>query len=191
MYTGLTGSLRVGENPVAYISGWSIDDNSEIIEVRKIGQAHKDAYAGYQSWSASADGAASFENNGQARLFKAKQLGEKVFLKLYLKYQESGENTWFEGSGYIESLSVDISAGNIANLSISIKGVGALKLYENGQDVITGNEVQPIEEEVFTLKLDRSSGNLYAEPNGDSPFVFKFADSEEEGTLKVMVKRSR
>ncbi|MCL2797025.1 MAG: hypothetical protein FWD58_03100 [Firmicutes bacterium] len=141
MYTGLTGALKVyldgNWGTVAYISGWSIDDSAEIIETTKIGEVHKDAFAGMQNWSASADGAIVFNgNDAQAALFMAKQAGLKIKLQFFLDDKSNvtnGKSTYFSGYGYIESLSVSLSAEDKGNISIGIKGTGKLKLRVNGR----------------------------------------------------------
>ena len=68
MYTGLTGALKIthkdfGPATLAYISGWSIEDKTEVVETTKLGRIHKDAVTSFQSWSASADGVVVFEND--------------------------------------------------------------------------------------------------------------------------------
>ena len=194
MYTGLTGSLQIENSlglykPVAYVSGWSVEDKSEVIETTKIGRTHKDAYTGFQSWSASADGAAVFEDigeDGHEALFKTKHLGKKVRLRMYLNdtkmFGVNGEDTgtYFEGEGFIESLSVDLSAEDKGNISVAVRGSGPLGLYVNGKDVKTN---QPPSDRFFKLKID-AQGNLCVIAPDDSPFAFE--DIDENGWLKVI-----
>jgi len=154
MYKGITGALKIGVTykrkkvtiPVAYISNWNVEDSAEIIEVTKAGSAHKEAYAGYQRWSASADGAAWFLNEGQEELYKAKKNGDKITLELYFEKLRKGieyaldradrKNTlpkpsYFSGECFIESYSVDFTAEGIAKISISVKGSGPLNLIKD------------------------------------------------------------
>ena len=157
MYTGLTGALKIGDDfeTVAYISGWSLDDQTEITEIRKVGQRYKEAYAGVQSWSASADGVVVFEDRdgriGQQQLFRTKHEGDKVMLRFYLhdsRKPYANEDVWFEGYGLIESLSVDLSAEGVANISISIKGTGALNLISLplNRELGTGDRIDVVRE---------------------------------------------
>ena len=134
MYTGLTGKLEIAleENgtfgtstEVAYISNWSVEDTTDIIEVTKLGKEYKEKQPGLQSWSASADGTVVFDGNSQIALFKAKHDGTLVQCAFYL---DTG--VVFTGNGYIESLSVDLSAEDKGNISISISGDGGL-IYPN------------------------------------------------------------
>jgi hypothetical protein len=150
MYTGLTGALKIEDEKgqqttIAYISGWSLNDQSEIIEKRKIGKTYKEAYAGTQSWSASADGVVVFEKNyGQQELFRAKHEGKKIKLLFYLHDSSKDptvEDAWLEGYGLIESVSIDLSAEGSASISISIRGTEELSLHAIGRDIKTNSEV--------------------------------------------------
>ena len=131
MYTGLTGKLSIGGKDIAYISNWSVEDTTDIIEVAKLGEKFKEKLPGLQSWSASADGAVEFalvdknKDSGQAELFAAKHKGDEVNCEFYL---DADKNVNFSGKGVIESLSVDLSAEDKGNISISISGSGVLAL---------------------------------------------------------------
>lgn len=153
MYTGLTGSISIDSNvttgtpvpkPVAYISNWSIEDTTDVIEITELGKEWKNKKAGLQSWSASADGAIVFETDitktGHKDLFNAKHNRQKVQVKLFLNDKTitgSVEDVYFLGNGYIESLSVDLSAEDKGNISISVSGSGELCLYK-GVTLLTG-----------------------------------------------------
>ena len=155
MYTGLTGKLTIDNKPVAYISNWSVDSSVEIIEVAELGKATRQKAAGMRSWTASADGAVYFGDDGvtgHSALFKAMNEGATVKCDFYLYDSKdeknnrqhyvpySGDTTpppagtykdkpsvKFEGSGLIESLSVDLSSEDKGNISISISGCGDLR----------------------------------------------------------------
>ena len=200
MYTGLTGALGLSipkeegsqsENSqtgkffsarIGYISGWSVEDKTEIIESTKVGQVHKEALPGFQSWSASADGAVVFEDNGgHEALFAAKHKGDKIILHFYLKDMETagtvGKDVYFQGEGYIESLSVDLSAGDKGNISISIRGNGALNLFVDGKNVKDGSaaialiKVPPcLLTRACAIKFEIIDGNLnLTYSGGESP----------------------
>lgn len=188
MYTGLTGALYILDSDmpllnaerVAYISGWSIENSTDMVEVNTVGQAHTDAYAGRQSWSASADGVVVFENKGQEKLFIAKSLGKKMRLNFYMDLQASG-GTYFTGCGYIESLGVDLSAESAANISISVKGLGQLDLIVDGEDVITQAKKQ---EMFFKFKLNEENGKLLVTTDEINDYRF---DKDEDGYLRVVI----
>jgi len=129
MYTGVTGAVKIGKGTaatVAYISNWSIEDSSDIIEITKLGSKYKEKAVGMQSWSASADGAVDFTDGSQTALFAAKHNGDEVNCNFYLDTTANKE-VFFTGKGFIESLSVDLSAEDKGNISISISGNGALE----------------------------------------------------------------
>jgi predicted secreted protein len=142
MYTGLTGKIIINRDAivqntpvVAYISNWSVEDTTDIIEVTKLGNKFKEKLPGMQSWSASADGAVEFalvdgKDSGQAELFAAKHAGTEVNCEFFLK-----SATKFSGKGIIESLSVDLSAEDKGNISISISGTGPLS-HPDAHDAI-------------------------------------------------------
>jgi len=140
IYTGLTGKVTLG-GEVAYISNWSVDLSREIIEVTVLGQKYKEKAAGQVSWNASADGTVCFGNDGRSghkSLFDAMNNGTKVKCEFYLHDADKADRPYsdtvvggttqyknsvkFEGVGFIESLSVDLSAEDKGNISISISG---------------------------------------------------------------------
>lgn len=150
MYTGLTGALKIvdilGQRmTVAYVSGWSVDDKTEMIDCSQFGSAETNKIAGRKSWSASAEGAVCFAENADHRiLFEKKAAGLPLELEFYLDVGENGTDpesteTFLCGSGYIESLSLDLSAGDKGNISISIAGDGPLDVYAAGARIGSGN----------------------------------------------------
>ena len=127
MYTGLTGKIKIGKSTaaeVAYISNWSVEDSVELVEISELGKRTKDKVAGLRGWTASADGAIEFSGtSGHKALFDAIHAGDKVSCEFYL---DSDNGVKFSGTGMIESLSVDLSAEDKGNISISISGVDEL-----------------------------------------------------------------
>lgn len=142
MYTGLTGKLSIGVTSseesqsvstlpaLAYISNWSIEDTVELIEVSVLGNKTKNKLAGLRGWTASAEGAIEFTDaaNGHKALFEAMHEGKQVTCVFYLD-----DATCFVGKGLIESLSVDLSAEDKGNISISISGLEEL-VYPGEQE---------------------------------------------------------
>lgn len=128
MYTGLTGKVMIGvgdaaTTAVAYISNWSVEDTVELIEVSELGKRTKNKLPGLRGWTASAEGAVEFTDsaNGHKSLFDAMHDGKEVKCEFYLD-----GTTKFSGKGLIESLSIDLSAEDKGNISISISGVDEL-----------------------------------------------------------------
>jgi len=161
VYTGLTGKVKIG-GEVAYISNWSVDISREIIEVPALGKKCKSKLPGQISWTASADGTVCFGDDGRAghkSLFDAMSNGTKVRCEFFLYCKEGRDRTYyvpnadstpqeplsgthntkpsvkFYGDGLVESLSVDLSAEDKGNISISISGISELS-YPGGQDIV-------------------------------------------------------
>jgi len=132
-YTGMTGKVMI-DGEISYISNWSIDTSAEIIEISALGQRHKYKTAGQTDWSASADGTVYFGGAGShKKLFEAMKDGKDVDCEFFLYCpattgSSAPEAVKFSGKGYIESLSVDLSAEDKGNISISIAGCGELTL---------------------------------------------------------------
>ena len=123
-YTGIAAKLMVGEKPLAYVSNWSIEETKDIIEITKLGSMAKEKKPTLYSWSASADGTADFENDeAQTTLREAMIAGTPVTVKFYLS-----ETRFLTGSAFVESLSIDISAEDKGNISISLSGNGDLTM---------------------------------------------------------------
>jgi predicted secreted protein len=135
MYTGLTGKVKIGKGSateIAYISNWSVEDTVELIEISELGKRTKDKVAGMRGWSGSADGAIEFGGErGHKALFDAMHNGDKVVCEFYLN-----DTTRFTGTGMIESLSIDLSAEDKGNISISISGTDEL-VYPGSAPVYT------------------------------------------------------
>ena len=145
MYTGLVGALKTenafGEfTDIAYISGWSVDEKAEMIDCSEFGSADKNSIAGAKSWSASADGTVFFNKvGGYDELFEAYCLGKPISFHFHLSDGniEGKENTYLCGSGYIESISVKLSSGDIGTASVSVAGVGPLEMFVNDKNIMS------------------------------------------------------
>lgn len=117
-------TIAVDNVDVARVTSCSLEYSRDMIEYVGMRDAHKSRIAGKRSWSVTAESAAEFVvNNGHAKLIKAMNAGIKIAVKLTL-----GDGKTMSGSGYIESYSVDMSAGELAKISIGIVGTGALQI---------------------------------------------------------------
>lgn len=123
MYTGITAKVSIGDKNVAYISNFSIEQTRDIIESSWLGVDAKDKEYGRYSWSASADGAADFVNDeAQAKLHEAMKNRTPMAVVFYLNEKET-----LSGTALVESLSIDLSAEDKGNISISLNGKGHLE----------------------------------------------------------------
>ncbi|MCL2369702.1 MAG: phage tail tube protein [Firmicutes bacterium] len=207
MYTGLTGALKTltgltgRYESVAFISGWNLEQSTEVIEISKVGKVDKEAYTGKQSWSASASGTIVFsgENSGHEQLFRAQQLGQRVRLQLHLfdSIRNGQDSTYFLGNGFIESLSVDMSAEGVAKIDISIKGTGKLETIIDGENLgdrpIERAPIVIIEAEKSENSLpNRSIWQLRAMPDDNSPIeAIRFEEAiSDDGETRFNIFRA-
>ena len=130
MYTGLTAKLEIKTGSeaaaatVAYISNWSVEETRDIIEVTKLGSKAKEKKPSLYSWTASAEGTVDFGSTTNQKAFRDAMIaGTPISVTFYLD-----ETVKFSGTAYIESMSVDISAEDKGNISISLNGDGELTL---------------------------------------------------------------
>jgi hypothetical protein len=186
MYTGITGAIEITNllrqpTKLAYVSGWNVENSTEMVEVTEFSSVDKKVLPCSRSWRASADGTISFETtNGQQILFDAMNKGRKMLFYFYLNHSENDkENTFFCGEGFIESLSVNLSAEDVGKVSISVVGNDKLALYINNQDVTTEYIHIP---EKFDFSIGKD-GHLYA--NVPEKFKDNVWLNDEDGHLYV------
>lgn len=124
LYTGLTGYIKNGTNTIAHMSSWEVELSKDIIEVVSFGNDYKEKTPSIKDWSATADGAADFEaTSGQAALVTAFEDGTLLTFGFGIT-----STIYFEGTGYIESLTVTDEADGNVTISISIAGSDAVTL---------------------------------------------------------------
>lgn len=137
VYTGVSAALSFKRQDgtlsrVAYATGFTLDLSSDSEDFNVLGQRYQESVPTYNSWSASADAKASFENEGQKALLWAYQNQEFVYCQFIINdgYDANGNqnpNAVVAATGYagIESLSIDAGDG-VTGMSISLKGTGNL-----------------------------------------------------------------
>lgn len=139
MITGVTAKLTLGNEKIAYITGWTVDNTREMLEIATLGMTDKEVIPGVKDWSASADGLLAFtdansNNSNQKAIIDAMKNGEIVKFQFVLDTEIVNNiekiKTGFEGLALIESLAIEASAGELPNISISIAGVGELAFVE-------------------------------------------------------------
>lgn len=118
--------LSVQGKTIANVTKCSLEYASESIEVNGITDIAKKRIAGMRNWSVSAESAVEFmEATGHALLIKTMNSGDKVDVIVRLD-----ESNTLNGSGYIDSLSISVNAGESAAMSINITGSGALNVAD-------------------------------------------------------------
>lgn len=123
-FTGLTASVKVGESVLAYVSGASLTLEKEIIEILAFGMQYKEKVPAIKDWSLSLDGTVALAADGtQKQLYDAFESGEGLTIGIYLD-----ENTYFEGTGYVQSFNIDAAPDDKINLTSEIAGSNAVTL---------------------------------------------------------------
>ena len=128
-YTGLTASVKVGgsssSKTLAYISGVTLNLEKEIIEILAFGMSYKEKVPAVKDWSADCEGTVALATGGtQEQLYNDFDSGDPLTIGIYLD-----ENTYFEGTGYVQNFNIDAAPDDKINLSCSIAGSGATTLH--------------------------------------------------------------
>lgn len=127
-FTGLTASVKVGETVLAYISGASLTLEKEIIEILAFGMQYKEKVPAIKDWSLSLDGTVALAADGtQKQLYDAFESGAGLTIGIFLD-----ENTYFEGTGYVQSFNIDAAPDDKINLTSEIAGSNAVTLTVGG-----------------------------------------------------------
>lgn len=127
-FTGLTASVKVGETVLAYISGASLTLEKEIIEILAFGMQYKEKVPAIKDWSLSLDGTVALAADGtQKRLYDAFESGAGLTIGIFLD-----ENTYFEGTGYVQNFNIDAAPDDKINLTSEIAGSNAVTLNVGG-----------------------------------------------------------
>lgn len=127
-FTGLTASVKIGgegtSKVLAYISGVDLSLEKEIIEILAFGMSFKEKVPAIKDWSASVDGTVALAKGGtQEELYNAFDSGNPLTIGIYLN-----ENTYFEGTGYVQSFNISAAPDDKITLSSEIAGSGATTL---------------------------------------------------------------
>ena len=127
-FTGLTASVKIGSSSsskvLAYISGVDLSLEKEIIEILAFGMTFKEKVPAIKDWSASVDGTVALATGGtQEELYNAFDSGDPLTIGIYLN-----ENTYFEGTGYVQSFNISAAPDDKITLSSELAGSGATTL---------------------------------------------------------------
>lgn len=125
-FTGLTASVKTGTGAsattIAYISGFNLSLEKEIIEILQFGAQYKEKVPAIKDWSASVDGTCSLAaDSTQKTLLDAFESGEPLTFGIYLN-----ATTYFEGTGYVSSFELDGAPDDAITLSCEIAGSGGI-----------------------------------------------------------------
>lgn len=191
-YTGLTGKIAIVKNGAAavdilHMSGFSVELKKDIIGIASFGRSTKEKKPGIKDWSASADGSADFADGaGQDLLMEAFDDGDDIVATFYLD-----ADTFLEGTGLIESLSIKHAADGKADISISLAGEDACALTvpadppvstELAELVVGSAEGTATNDTVLTIVPSTAgAGNKYVRKFGSAYTAFAFGASLTTG----------
>ncbi len=200
LYSGKTGYIKLGGSAsggklIAHMSSFSLDLSTNIIEAVSFGNTYKEKIPGIMDWSASADGNCDFANeSGQADLVNAYEKGNLVTIGLGIT-----EEIFFEGTAYIESLTIDNSSEDSPTVSISFAGSNAIILHDGSEtdfsalvDLISTtltlveNEYTAPTWTIFAAKLS-SAETVVSKPSSTQAEVNK-AYNELDAAIKILEK---
>jgi len=121
-HTAAEGVIKVGSDPVAEITGYSIDYNSDTVEDTVIGDSARTYKATLKSFTASLDAQwDETDSNGQGAL----TVGSEITFSIYPEGETSGD-TYYTGSGIVTGRSVSTSVGEMITANFTVQGTGDL-----------------------------------------------------------------
>lgn len=123
-YTGLTAEIRLGDVPMAYMSGVDLTLEKTIIEVLQFGARYQEKVPAIKNWTATVDGTVAFAPGGsQHKLYQAFENDEEVTVGIFLN-----EFVYFEGKAYVGNLNINGAPDDKMNISCDLEGNGAVIL---------------------------------------------------------------
>ena len=131
LYSGKTGYIKKGNSTngviIGHMSSFSLELSTDIIEVVAFGNTYKEKIPSIMDWSASADGNCDFESgHSQDELVAAYNNGDLITIGLGIT-----EDIYFEGTCYIESLTIDNASDDSPTISIEFAGSNAIVFTNN------------------------------------------------------------
>ena len=123
-YTGLTAEIKIGNVPLAYMSGLDLTLDKAVIEVLQFGSKSKEKVPAIKDWNAAVDGTVALAPGGsQQKLYDAYENDEEVTVGIFLN-----EFVYFEGKAYVTSLNISGAPDDKMSISCDFAGNGAVIL---------------------------------------------------------------
>ncbi len=121
--------IEDGTSKVVGIKSWSLELSLDTLEITALGDDWKNYIAGLKEWSASSEGdyEVTTDTAGQEALQTAYLAGTTVVVKLYVD-----SNSYYTGSAFINSLSIEDPVDDVVTISIEFTGNGALTFETSG-----------------------------------------------------------
>ncbi len=121
-YTGKDGAVSIGDNAVAAVESFSLNQTVDEVESTVMGATYKSFITTFTEWTADCNVYWDpTDTTGQGGLTP----GASVTLKLYpIGNVESAK--YFEGAAVVTSLGVEVPLGGMISRAVSFRGTGAL-----------------------------------------------------------------
>jgi hypothetical protein len=121
-HVGSEGTVKVGANTVAEVTGWSLDQNVTLIDDTEMSDATESHKAGPTSWGGSID---CFWDETDSTGQLAMTVGTSVTLNLYPEGATTGDY-YYTGAATVESISISGAGKAIVSAKFKFKGSGTL-----------------------------------------------------------------
>lgn len=134
-FTGLTAEIKIGDVPLAYISGVDLTLEKAIIEILQFGARFQEKVPAIKNWSANVDGTVALAPGGsQHKLYDAFNNDEELTVGIFLN-----EFVYFEGKAYVANFNINGAPDDKMNLSCDFEGNGAVLLTLPNTYRVTAN----------------------------------------------------
>ncbi len=125
---GKDGGFYLGAVLLTYISGWSVGGSIGHEETTAFGDSNVKRVPTIRDWNGSANGTLDRSDVSQAALLD--QFEDGTIAAVSCRFATDRGSDYWEGSGIIESFSVDAEVRGKVNVSYSIVGADALSWTE-------------------------------------------------------------
>lgn len=123
-YTGLTAEIKIGDVPLAYMSGIDLTLEKAIIEILQFGARFQEKVPAIKDWSATVDGTVALAPGGsQQKLYDAFNNDEEITVGIFLN-----EFVYFEGKAYVANFNISGAPDDKMSISCDLEGNGAVLL---------------------------------------------------------------
>jgi len=131
-HAGSEGIVRIGENQIAEVKSWSMEEVSDTVDASVIGTEWRKSLPTIKSWSGSLD---AFWDEADAHGQGLLKSGSQVELGLYPAGVED-ERRYFTGQAIITGISRQGSFDGIVESSFTFTGNGRLDERIVGQELV-------------------------------------------------------
>jgi hypothetical protein len=122
IYTGDTGTVKVGTTAIGSIKSWSYEISAGAIDTTVMDGGDWSSFVkGRKAWTGTAELLVDNTDVGQLELGIGEEKSGVEFF-----FDDTNSTTAAKGTAMIESVSVNSSTGEMVTLSVSFKGTGAL-----------------------------------------------------------------